>query len=212
MLGPGSPSFDPQVVDEVALHAAEYTPFFADFNVEGWLAAMRLDKAWGDNHSLKAALEVLRRPAIVWRLGAPPTEPPTPLLPSCWPHLDEVRPLYIILDERHRRCEHYDALVPTLVTSTRHSTSQSTTSATTSSTTDETVEVKEEKPMLKQEQTLIMKRLVANKLQSKMSGSSTRQTKQPEMKVCKAEQSKPKHAEQGGTSRVSRANKSKQSK
>eukprot|EP00971_Amphidinium_carterae_P046765 921494-Amphidinium_carterae.1 len=99
------------VVNEVETNSASYEPFFADDNIHAWIARMRLDRQWGDNHSLKAAVEVLHRPALVWRLGAPSTEPATPLLPTAWRQLERVKPLYVVLDERRRGCEHYDALL-----------------------------------------------------------------------------------------------------
>ena len=100
-------------VHEVQAKITEYTGFFATAQERRtWLASMPRNGFFADNYALMALVDVLRRPVLVWRTKAP-SQVPTVFLPSSG--ISEERllmPIYLLLDESKRGCEHYTALIP----------------------------------------------------------------------------------------------------
>ena len=88
---------------------SRYLPFFAGgaSALERWLRRMQ-NRAWGDNVAVQALADALRRPMIIWRAAEPARQP------TCCPPQDfsleaRAQPIYLLLDERRRGSEHYDA-------------------------------------------------------------------------------------------------------
>ena len=100
-------------VHEVQAKITEYTGFFATAQERRtWLASMPRNGFFADNYALMALVDVLRRPVLVWRTKAP-SQVPTVFLPSSG--ISEERllmPIYLLLNESKRGCEHYTALIP----------------------------------------------------------------------------------------------------
>eukprot|EP00973_Karenia_brevis_P094323 12421908-Karenia_brevis.AAC.1 len=79
--------------------------------MQRWLRGMK-GRKWGDNVAVQALADELLRPIIVWRMASPEQ------LPTCCPCQgmspdSPVQPIYLMLDERRRGSEHYNARIRT---------------------------------------------------------------------------------------------------
>ena len=66
---------------------------------------------WPPLFALMALCHILHRPAVVWRCALP-DQPPTVIMPMVAEDVN-VKPLYLMMDERYRGCEHFDPLLLT---------------------------------------------------------------------------------------------------